>query len=173
MRNLHKYIKEKYGLEALGLLQLWEKSVVRDCDYKNHGRFTLRCIKKGIVLVSVRLRSSCSKSSQGAREIIWKAEKQLLQDRLRCITATVEHSGSNIKNNRSRLTSIVMNTTDIDQWRKFTDKVREDRFFKIKDRQVNKFNILVRKSNDNRSNQNNQTQAREVGENNNSNDNNN
>ena len=68
---------------------------------------------------------------------------------------------------------MVTNTTDIDQCSKFINKVREDRLFKIKDRQVNKFNILVSKSNSNRSNQNNLTQARGVGDNNNSNDNNN
>ena len=80
-------------------------------------------------------------------------KEQLLQDRVKCINATVEHNGSNINNNRSRLASMVTNTTDIDQCSKFIDKVGEDRFFKMKDRQVNKFNILVRKSNNNRSNQ--------------------
>ena len=83
MRNLHKYVKENYRLEALQLLQLWEKSILRDCNYRNHRRFTLRCISKDIVPVSVRLRSACSKISQGAGKIIEKAEKQLLQDRVR------------------------------------------------------------------------------------------
>ena len=69
--------------------------------------------------------------------------------------------------------SLFTNTTDIDQCSKFIDKVREYIFFKIKDRQVNKFNRLVRKSNNNRSNQNNQMQARVVGEKSNSNDNSN
>ena len=124
------------------VLWLWEKSVIRDCNYKNHRRFTLRCISKGIVPVSVRLGSSCSKISKQAREIIWKAEKQLLQDRFKCINATIKHNGSNINNNRSRLTSIVTNTADIDQCSKFINKVRGGRFSKIKDRQVNKFNIL-------------------------------
>ena len=161
----------KYGLDALQLLQLWEKSVKRDSNDKNHRRLTLRCIGKGTVLVSVRLRSSCSKISKGAREIIKKAEKQLLQDKVKCINTTIEHNGSNINNNQSRLASMVTNTTDTHQYSKFIDKVREDRFFKIKDGQVNKFNILVRKSNNNRSNQNNLTQARVVGDRNNSNDN--
>ena len=75
MRNLHKDLKEDYGLEALQLLQLWEKGVIRECNYKNHRRFTLRCISKDLVLVSVKLRSSCSKISQGTRKITEKAEK--------------------------------------------------------------------------------------------------
>ena len=170
MRNLHKNLQEKYGLEALQLLQLWEKNVIRDCDYKNHRGFTLRCISKGIVPVSVRLRSSYSKFSKRSKEIIQKAEKQLLQDRVKCINATKEHNGNNINNSRSKLASIFTNTTDLDQCSKFINKVSEDRFYKIKDRQANKFNILTRKNNFIRSSQDNQMQTSTVG---NSNDRNN
>ena len=67
---------------------------------------------------------------------------------------------------------MVTNTTDLDQCSKFINKVREDRFFKIKDRQVNIINTLVRKSNNNRSKQNSLTQARVAGDRNHSNDNN-
>ena len=35
-KYIHKYTQENYGLEALQLLRLWEKCVIRDCDYKNH-----------------------------------------------------------------------------------------------------------------------------------------
>ena len=86
---------------------------------KNPRRFTLRCISKGIVLVSVRLRSTCSKISKGARRIIRKAEKQLLCDRVKCINTTIKHNGSNINKNRSMLASMVTNTIDIDQCSKF------------------------------------------------------
>ena len=102
-----------------------------------------------------------------------KSRKQLLQDRDKCINATIEHNGNNIDNNRSRLASIVTNTTDIDQCSNFLDKVREDIIFKIKDTQVNKFNTLFRKHSNNQSNQNNQMHTRVVGDRNNGNDNNN
>ena len=99
--------------------------------------------------VSVKLKSSCSKLSQGARKIIEKAEKQLLQDRVRCINKTIEESGNTINNSRSRLSSILTNTTDLDRCSKFINKVREDRYGKVKDRQVRKFNNLISKSNNN------------------------
>ena len=70
MINLHKYLEENYGLEALQLLQLWEKGVTRECNYKNHRIFTLKCISSNLVPVSVKLRSSYSKISQGVRTII-------------------------------------------------------------------------------------------------------
>ena len=75
---------------------------------------------------------------------------------------------NNINNSRSRLESIVTNTTDLEQCSKFIDKVREDRFYKIKERQVNKFNILIRKSNNIRSNQENPMQTSPLGNNNDS-----
>ena len=125
MRNLHKYLKENYGLDALQLLWIWEKGVIRECDYKSHRIYTLRCIRK----------------------IIEKAEKkQLLQDRVRCFNKTMEAAVNTINNSRSRLASMVTNTTDLDRCNKFIDKVREDRYDKAKDRQVRKFNILISKS---------------------------
>ena len=79
-------------------------------------------------------------------KIIEKAEK-LLQDRVRCINKTTEESGNTINNSRSRLASIVTNATDLDRCSKFFNKVREDRYGKVKDRQVRKFNNLISKSN--------------------------
>ena len=149
MTNLHKYTQENYGLEALQLLQLWEKCVKRNSDYKNHRIFMLRCIGKGIVPVSVRLRSACSKISKGAKVVIKKAEKQQLQDRVRCINAILEDNGNNINKSRWRLTSLVTSATDIGKCSKFINKVREDRFFKVRERQINKFNRLDSKSNNN------------------------
>ena len=131
------------------------KGVLRQSNYKNHRIFTLKCISKDLLPVSVKLMSSCRKLSQGARKIIENAEKQLLQDGVRCINNTIEESVNIINNSRSRLVSIVTNTTDLDRCSKFIDKVREDRYSKVKDRQVRKFNILNSKSNNNNNKANN------------------
>ena len=68
------------------------------------------------------------------QKIIQRAEKQLLQDRVRCINRTTEEKGNTINNSRSRLASIVTNATDLDRCSKFINKVREDRYGKLKDR---------------------------------------
>ena len=75
MRNLHKDIKIKYGKEAQLTLQLLEKCSLKECEYKNHRIFTLRCLNLGIIPVSVRLKSEGSKLSKKAKEIIYRAEK--------------------------------------------------------------------------------------------------
>ena len=127
-------------------LQLWEKGVLKESDYKNHGIFTLKYISNNLVPVSVKLKSSCSKLSQGARKVIERAERQLLQDRVRGINKTIEGSGNNINNSRSKLASMVAYKTDLDRCSRFIKKVREDRYGKVKDRQVRKFHNLFNKS---------------------------
>ena len=149
MINLHKYTQENYGLEDLWLLWLWQMCVKRDSNYKNLRIFTLWCIGKVIVSVSFRLSSACSKISKGPREIIKKPEKQPLQDRVRCINVILEDNGNNINKYNSRLACLATNITDIEKCSKFINKVREDRFFKVRERQVNKFQRLDSQNNNN------------------------
>ena len=74
MRNLHRILSDKYGMEAL---KEWEKLQIRDNKYRNHHIFTVRYINKGITLVSIRLKTSIK--TEKARKIIRKAERGLLQ----------------------------------------------------------------------------------------------
>ena len=146
MRNLHNYILENYGREALQELQQWEKWELRHSDYSNHRRFTLRCIGRDIVLVSLKLWSTNGNISYGARKIIQKAEKQILQDRVKCINVILWDNEGKLDRCRSRLLSLATTTTSKDRCIEFINKVREARFIKIKNRQVKKFNKLVAKS---------------------------
>ena len=52
-------------------------------DYRNHQRFTLRCLNKDLSPVSVRLKSTVN--NKRAKQIIHRAERQLLQDRVKGI----------------------------------------------------------------------------------------
>ena len=81
MRNLHKYIQENYGREAMWELWKCEKWELRYSGYSNHRRFTLRCISKGIVPVSLKLNSRRKDIRSRVRAIIYRAERQLLQER--------------------------------------------------------------------------------------------
>ena len=75
MRNLHKFIEDNYGLEALYILWEWEQWEIMDSDYKNHSRF----ISKDLIPVSVRLKlQSSSSRSRRAKEIIHQTEKTVI-----------------------------------------------------------------------------------------------
>ena len=57
-------------------------------DSKNHQRFSLRCLCKGIVPVSFRLKNLIR--TQKGVSIIHKAEMKLLNERIRNINNTID-----------------------------------------------------------------------------------
>ena len=83
MKNPHNFIEEKHGKVPLHLVWEWKSLLIKDSDYANHHRFTLRCLSKNLVLVSVKLRSTIK--TRRAKQIIHKAERQLLEDRVKVI----------------------------------------------------------------------------------------
>ena len=58
LSNFFSYLKDKYGEESVRLLRLWEFTVKKMADHRNHKRFTLWCIKAGITPVSCKIRNS-------------------------------------------------------------------------------------------------------------------
>ena len=62
-----------------------ENFKIRDCNYKNYRIFTLRCINKGIIPVSIRLKTTIR--TEKARKIIRKAERGPLQARVKSINS--------------------------------------------------------------------------------------
>ena len=155
MINLHKNIKEQYGLEAIQQLCLWEKNTIRASDYKNHRIFTLRCIGLNLIPVSIRLKPVKSKQniSASARNIIEKSEKQLMQDRVRGINKTIQASKDQVNLSRAKLASMVTQV-DLDRCSNFIEKVRLERFKQVKNRQVRKLHILNSKHNKEQANNN-------------------
>ena len=153
MINLHKNIKEQYGIEALQQLCLWEKNVLRASDYRNHRMITLKCISHNLTPVSIKLKPTKSKPkiSTSARKIIERAERQLMQDRVRGINKVIEVSDNNRNNNKARIASLVT-SADLDRCGNFIEKVREERYNRVKDRQVRKFHNLYSKNKQNQNN---------------------
>ena len=143
MINLHRNIKEQYGLEAIQQLCQWEKNTIRASNCKNHRIFTLRCIGLSLIPVSIRLKPVASKQhiSPSPRKIIEKAEKQLLEDRVRGINKTIQDSKDQVNKSRSKLASIITQV-DLDRCTDFIEKVRLERFKQVKNRQVRKLHIL-------------------------------
>ena len=77
-----------------------------------------------------------------------------MQDRVKSINKTIEESDNNINNNKTRLASLVT-SADLNRCAKFINKVREDRYDRVKARQVRKFHILSSKSKQYKANNNN------------------
>ena len=109
MRNLLKTLSDKYEMKALCLVREWEKLQIRHSDYRNHQIFTLRCISKGNTPVSIRLKTAIK--IEKARKIIRKAERDLLQVRVKSINSLLDNNGKQRDIYRSKLAWIVSTTT--------------------------------------------------------------
>ena len=59
-------------------------------DFGNHRRFTLRCLEVGITPVSLRLKNNIR--ILRSLEIIRRAERELLNVKMRCINNTINIS---------------------------------------------------------------------------------
>ena len=105
MRKLHQIVLEENGLEALCMFRDWEKLQLRASNYKNHRIFTLRCIHKGLVPVSIKLKTTLK--TQKARKIIKTAEKHLLQARVKAINSILDNITKQTEFCRSKLASIL------------------------------------------------------------------
>ena len=141
MRNLHQIILQEYGLEARHLFRDWERLWLRASDYKNHRIFTLRCLHKELTPVSIKLKSTLK--TEKAKKIIRKAEKDLLQARIKAINSILDVT-KQTELCRSQLASIIL-AQRLRECQGFIDKVCGIRFTKVKQRQLNKFNNLVNK----------------------------
>ena len=87
MRNIHAYLLSEYGKENIEIIWQWEKFEYKMADFQNHGRFSLRCLRKDVIPVSVKLKSNI-KTPKG-KYIIGKAEGALLNERIRSINNSI------------------------------------------------------------------------------------
>ena len=142
MRNLHKFTLENYRIGSLRLIRDWEKFQLRQCNYKNHRIFTLRCIHREIVPVSIKLKSTLK--SERAKKILRTAEKKLLHTRLKSINSLLGNNAKQLELTRSKVVSI-LTAPNYPQCQEFIEKIKEKRFNKVKERQVRKINNLINK----------------------------
>ena len=74
--NLISDLRTKYGEESVGPIRKWEITVKKMVDYRNHRRFTLRCIKASITPVSCKLKNLLKTSK--SYNIIHKSRKTVI-----------------------------------------------------------------------------------------------
>ena len=97
-------------------------------------------IHNDLIPTSIRLKSTLK--STRANKILRKAEKELLQTRVKSINYILDNTSQQLEECRSQLASII-STQRLRECQDFIDKVGENRFNKVKQRQLNKFNLLI------------------------------
>ena len=143
MRNIHAKLISEYGQESVyRILRQWEKLEMKMADFKNHRRFMLRCLSKGITPVSIKLKSTV-KTPKGIY-IVRKAERMLMNERIRSINNMITmfnwQIDTCINSLGSRIEMEVM-----EECHRFINYKRERRHCKTLERQINKFNQLWQK----------------------------
>ena len=56
MKDLVKILEQEYGKITSAPYRRWEKMEGKVSDFKNHRRFSLRCLDKDLVPVSLKLK---------------------------------------------------------------------------------------------------------------------
>ena len=141
-RTIPLYIHEEYSQECVKLWQKWERSEKKMADFKNHRRFTLRCLDSNIIPVSLRLKSNIR--TPRAMNIIKKTERLSLNERIRSINSTIKMLKCQCHTCRSDLNKVLDRET-MEECDKIMVKIKEDRHHKILQRQKAKLDWLMSK----------------------------
>ena len=140
MRGLIKLIQQKYGKIAIETYRKWEKTEIKMSDYRNHLRFSLRCLDRGLIPVSLRLKNLVR--TQRGQDIIYKTEKKLLNERIKNINMTLKHYEQEAYMYQHDLKQLIEQ-----QWweecKVEITKVRESRHKQVLERQTKKFTKLI------------------------------
>ena len=142
MRNLRHILEEKYGKNTISIFRNWEKMEGKVSDYQSHRRFLLRCLSQGVTPVSLRLKNLTR--TQKGDGIIKRAEKQLLNERIRNINNKIEKYQHDKYMYENQLHEILKE--DQVMWNACKEEVlkrKELRHQKVLSRQISKFERLI------------------------------
>ena len=140
MRSLHMHLSIEYDRESVKIFCQWEKYERKMVDFSNHRRFTLRCLSKGLVPVSIHLKKNI-KTPKGL-QIIKRAERSLLNERIGSINNTLNMLKSQRDTCIDQLRRVLSNEW-MDKCKDFIEVGREQQHLKTLNRQKEKFNRLL------------------------------
>ena len=143
MRNIHNHIRSEYGIESVRLLCQWERIEGKMSDFKNHRQFSLQCLSNDVIPVSIRLKSNI-KTPKG-QEIIRRAEKALLNERIRSINNTIYMFNLQRDTCITNLASKIKEE-DLKNCEDFIEARREARHYKTMERQKKKLERLCQRN---------------------------
>ena len=143
MGNLHNIIEKEFGRESVAIFRDWEQHVKKLANFRNHRRFTLKCLSQKITRDSLRLKRNI-KTERG-KKIIEEAEKQLMNERVRQINNTIDIYSHLIYTCMNELKGKI-GPELFDECQVFIDKIREWRHRTVLERHLIKYERLCQKT---------------------------
>ena len=147
MRNIHNHLIQQYGREMKQNFCQWEKLKMKMADFSNHRRFSLRCLSKGLIPTSIKLKSNI-RTPEG-QHIIYKAEKSLLNERIMNINNTIAMLKLQV-DTCANLLETNLDSKSMEECSRFIKSKREKRLFQTMQCQKGKFDRLQRKLHQNK-----------------------
>ena len=108
-------------------------------DFSNHRRFSLRCLSEGLIPTSIKLRTNI-RTPKG-QYIIYKAEKSLLNERIRSINNTITMLKLQV-DTCIDLLEMNLDRKSMDECCKFIDSKGEKRHYQTMKHQMGKLERL-------------------------------
>ena len=99
--NLFKDLRDNYGQESVKTLRLLENTERKISRFRCHRVFTLRAKHSGLIPTSLRLK--CPINTKRAHDIVNKAEKALVNERIRVITNKIK----TLNDDKTRLNAVL------------------------------------------------------------------
>ena len=109
---------------------------MKPCDYQNHRRFSLRCLGNGIIPVSIRLKNNVR--TQRSDNIIQRAKRSLLNERIREVNITLDWLKHDTYMYESKLSAII-SQDHMAEYKEFINEHKELRHKSVMDRQKKKY----------------------------------
>ena len=144
MRRLPNIIEQEFGKNTLELYRKLERRVLKISAYKNHRRFSLRCLSKDMTPVSLKLKNNIGTYKSNC--IIHRAERKLLNERIRNINNTLD----NLEHDKFMYECELKGTVSIEIYKeceKYIEYAKEISQNKVLQRQASKFKRLSEKNN--------------------------
>ena len=139
MMNIFLNTRREYGQNTVRRIRELESYEKKIAQHRNHLVFSLRCRDENVITPSLKL--SCGIKIQKARDIIKKAEKALIRERMRLINNNL----GGLENQKVRITREINEQLPTHVFSHIT-RVRENEFESSKWRQVNKLKRLTAKT---------------------------
>ena len=108
-------------------------------EFKNHRRFTLRCLSKGLTPVSIKLKTKVQ--TPKGNQILRKTERMLRNERVRSINNTIIMLNCQADTCINTLES-TLNKDVMEKCHDFINHIRQRRHYKTMERQKKKFEKL-------------------------------
>ena len=135
-KSLHYKLLSQHGREVIVIFRKAERTGNKLANWRNHRMFNLRCLHKDVIPVSVKLVSNVRGTE--ARKILCKAEKRLLEVRIRHCNFTI----AKLKAAYDSLTSDLYSRVDQEEATEvetFLTHAHNHRFTSVKCKQITPF----------------------------------